>query len=303
MKQTSQTTESATSTEASAETSGPLQIIQQLYGNAFANEQACAEAEPEGIWTLPVLSWIHGLLTGDEDCQQAQEIEQAATEAAQTGDDTALEQVVEGAVADGEVEGSTPATVEEADEHFITQFTTEWNPTGPSSSTNCGPASLAMMMSAKDAMPSGLTEEQQVDHARALMYPDHPSIQTITADGVDVTVLDRDHDLSSIEAAISGIDASGGTGSHDSGWANLDAVLEAEGVVMAYGYLDDDWREKFDSRVGSGDIAHFNAILGKTEGGSYLVCDPMHTGGAVEMSQADLAEFFTDGVPDFVAWR
>ena len=30
---------------------------------------------------------------------------------------------------------------------------------------------------------------------------------------------------------------------------------------------------------------------------------PMHTGGAVEMTATDLAEFFDSGVPDFVSWE
>jgi hypothetical protein len=189
-------------------------------------------------------------------------------------------------------------SAQQGNEHFISQFTTRWNPNGPNGSTNCGPASLAMMMSAKGSMPTGLTAEQRVDHARALMNPGHPGITWLG----NLPVLDRDKDLSTLEQATAGIASQGGGGARESGWSKLDALLESEGVAMGYGFLDAAWREKFPERVGSGDIAHLNAILGKTSSGNYIVNDPMHTGGSVEMSRDDLAEFF-GGEPDFVAWK
>lgn len=195
-----------------------------------------------------------------------------------------------------------PTTEAEADEHFISQFRTNWNPTGPSSSTNCGPASLAMMMSAKGMMPEGLSKEQQVDHARALMYPTDSRIKTVDVNGQDVKLLDQDKELSGTAGAIEAINNLGATGSRESGWEALDARLDAGCPVLAYGYLGSGWKEQFDERVGAGEMAHFNAILGRTAEGLYLVCDPMHTGGANAMDGADLAAFFPGGKPEFVAW-
>ena len=189
-------------------------------------------------------------------------------------------------------------SADQGNDHFISQFATAWNPNGPNGSTNCGPASLAMMMSAKGTMPAGLTAEQRVDHARALMNPGHPGITWLGS----LPILDRDKDLSTLEQATAGIASQGGGGARESGWSKLDTLLENEGVAMGYGFLDAAWREKFPERVGSGDIAHLNAILGKTSSGDYIVNDPMHTGGSVEMSREDLAEFF-GGEPDFVAWK
>ena len=39
--------------------------------------------------------------------------------------------------------GELPSSAAQANAHFVTQFTSAYNPTGPSSSTNCGPASVA----------------------------------------------------------------------------------------------------------------------------------------------------------------
>lgn len=199
--------------------------------------------------------------------------------------------------------GDLPDDASEANAFFVTQFyTPEWNPNGPSGSTNCGPASLAMLMNVMGSMPSGLDAEQQIDHARALMYPNDAGVTTITVDGVEVEILNEDHDLSGLGAIEEGINAAGGVGVQDSGWENLDAMLDQGSPVVLYGYLDDAWRENFPSRVGSGDIAHFNAVVGRTEDGKYIVMDPMHTGGAVEMSAEELAEFFDDGTPRFIGW-
>lgn len=199
--------------------------------------------------------------------------------------------------------GDLPDNAGEANPFFVTQFYTEdWNPTGPMGSTNCGPASLAMIMNVMGAMPAGLTAEQQIDHARALMYPDDASVTTIEVDGVEVTILDEDHELSGLGAIEEGINNAGGVGVQDSGWENLDAMLAQGSPVVLFGYLDGEWREKFPERVGSGDIAHFNSVVGKTEDGKYIVMDPMHTGGAVEMTAEELAEFFDNGVPSFIGW-
>ena len=73
--------------------------------------------------------------------------------------------------------------------------------------------------------------------------------------------------------------------------------------MLANGFLDGRWRDQFPQRVGSGDISHISTVLGKTPQGKYIVADPMHTGGPVEMTREQLAVFFrkNGGVPSFVA--
>ena len=190
---------------------------------------------------------------------------------------------------------------------FILQFTHEkWNPTGPNSSTNCGPASLAMSMAYTGHMPPGLSKEQQVDHARALMHPELAGTGAFTmvkdANGQNVPTLSRDQEKTSGNMESNGISAAGGTPSFGRGWEELDRALE-KGPVLGNGYLGPAWREQFPERVGRGDVGHVNAILGKTQEGKYIVADPMHTGGPVEMTREQLSKFFPDsnGVPTFAA--
>jgi hypothetical protein len=190
---------------------------------------------------------------------------------------------------------------------FILQFTHErWNPTGPNSSTNCGPASLAMSMAYTGHMPPGLSKEQQVDHARALMHPELAGTGAFTlvkdANGRDVPTLSRDQEKTSGNMETNGIAAAGGTPSFGRGWEELDRALE-KGPVLGNGYLGPEWRKQFPERVGRGDIGHVNAILGKTAEGKYIVADPMHTGGPVEMTREQLSKFFpnSNGVPTFAA--
>jgi hypothetical protein len=193
------------------------------------------------------------------------------------------------------------------DEAFILQFTDpKYNPTGPSSSTNCGPASLAMAMNYTGHMPPGLSKEQQVDHARALMHPELLGTDAVTlikdANGKDVPLLNRDKELTGGNMERDGIQAAGGTPSFGQGWEELDRALE-KGPVLGNGYLGPAWREQFPERVGRGDVGHVNCILGKTAEGKYIVADPMHTGGPVEMTREQLSNFFPNsrGVPTFAA--
>jgi hypothetical protein len=68
--------------------------------------------------------------------------------------------------------------------------------------------------------------------------------------------------------------------------------------VVAYGDCYPSWKKQFpktEGRYGGGEIAHFIAILGKTQDGRYIVCDPMFTGGPVEMTRDQLSVFFSKG--------
>ena len=199
--------------------------------------------------------------------------------------------------------GSGPAM--SADEAFICQFTHEkYNPTGPSGSSNCGPASLAIAMAYTGKMPPGLSKEQQVDYARAIMSPGRSGEFSYVndANGNSVPQLNRDHEYTNGNMETNGVSAAGGSPSYGSGWGALDQALE-NGPVIANGYTDANWRAQFPERMGSGDVGHIATVLGKTENGNYIVADPLHTGGPVEMTKEQLSVFFsrTGGEPSFVS--
>jgi hypothetical protein len=192
-----------------------------------------------------------------------------------------------------------------AQEAFITQFTSAYNPTGPRGSTNCGPASLAMSLAYTGHMPRGLSKEQQVDYARALMSPRREASFTYVqaADGTRVPQLDRDHELTGGTMVSDGVRGAGLAPRYLQGWEALDAQLAAGNPVIANGQTNAAWRSQFPQRMGNGDIGHLNAILGKTQDGRYLVADPLHTGGPVAMTRQQLGVFFspTGGQPSFTA--
>ena len=192
-----------------------------------------------------------------------------------------------------------------ADEAFILQFVHErYNPTGPNFSSNCGPASLAMAMAYTGRMPPGLTKEQQVDYARAIMCPTRWEEFTYVKDanGNDIPQLDRDSEYTGGDMTWQGVTAAGGTANEGHGWDELDAALE-NGPVLSYGYTNEAWRGQFPQRMGSGDVLHVNTILGKTEDGLYIVADPLHTGGPVLMTREELSVYYspTGGSPHFTA--
>ncbi|MFP2908804.1 peptidoglycan-binding protein [Pyxidicoccus sp. 3LFB2] len=201
--------------------------------------------------------------------------------------------------------GGKPGPAMSADAAFITQFTSEYNPHGPRGSTNCGPASLAMSLAYTGHMPPGLTKEQQVDHARALMSPRRESEFTYVkaSDGSRVPMLNRDRELTGGTMVADGIKGAGLESRYGQGWEALDKQLAAGNPVIANGYTNAAWRSQFPERMGSGDVGHLNAILGKTADGKYLVADPLHTGGPVEMTRQQLSTFFspTGGQPSFNA--
>ncbi len=188
-------------------------------------------------------------------------------------------------------DGSLPPTAEEANRYHIVQFADPtYNPTGrPGSSVNCGPASLAMALDTQGLLPPGLTPEQKVDYARALMYGTDNS--EIVVQGRTVRLLDDDHATTGNGDVLNGAAAAGLTAQKQTGWSELDAALLAGKPVVAYGDCYQAWKDQFDTtsgvRYGSGEIAHFIAILGKTAGepSRYVVCDPMFTGGPVEMTR------------------
>ncbi len=203
-------------------------------------------------------------------------------------------------------DGSLPMTAEEAARYHIVQFTDPaYNPTGPASSVNCGPASLAMALQTQGLIPPGLTPEQAVDYARGLMYGTHN--QEIVVQGQTVLLLDKDHDTTGSPDVVAGATAAGLTAQEETGWAELNNALGAGKPVVAFGNCYQPWKDQFAGeagRYGGGEIAHFVAILGRTQDGRYIVNDPMFTGGPVEMTRDQLSVFFNkdgDNTPGFVS--
>lgn len=213
-------------------------------------------------------------------------------------------------------DGKAPTTVEQANRSFITQYQNDtYNRESPNSwSNNCGPTSLAMVLKVNGKMPQGLTNEQQIDYARGLMYP-----KLAKTDGKDVTlpsgetvrVLDIDKMLTNVTSATAGMKAGGLEGaSSQKGWAAFDEALDAGKSLVVEGNISTKYKAAFKDEAtatggnyqGGGD-GHFMAVLGKTAEGKYLVADPMFSGGAVEMTRDELANFFAKqgGDPSFVS--
>lgn len=78
-------------------------------------------------------------------------------------------------------------------------------------------------------------------------------------------------------------------------WNEVDTLLETRGAVIAYGHITEAWRARFSGDYGSfdeGAIPHFVLVFSATIEGDYVVCDPMHKGGAELMDQGELQTFF-----------
>jgi len=199
---------------------------------------------------------------------------------------------------------------------FLTQiYDARWNPSGvevDTESNNCGPASLAMLITAREDAPRDLGPEAAIDHARAIMYPGYPEIDaaalpegasTYEEDG-RVFVDDDSHpvylDFVDAEPSLSqGIENLGGVPVSGTSWDELNALLEAHGGVIALGHITQSWRARFSEDYGditAGAIAHFIALFPASTSGQYIVCDPMHRGGPVVMNQSQLQSFFKSPV-------
>jgi len=216
--------------------------------------------------------------------------------------------------------GSAPRTTDEANKVFLNQYHTQYNEyfrDDGSVSNNCGPTSLAMTLKVAGKMPQGLNSEQQIDYARALMYPnrEESAYQHVTdANGNDVRLLDNDKGLTAIDSEdnktgiVAGAAQAGITTTHETGWDKFDTALNDGKTAVVEGNISDAWRNEF-SKSGvagsyaSGGDGHFIAVLGKTAGGDYIVADPMFSGGTVEMSRDELAVFFAkqNSDPSFAA--
>ena len=177
-----------------------------------------------------------------------------------------------------------PNTVSAANPFFKLQFNhPTYNPTGPNSSGNCGPASLAMIFHVLGKQPPGLNIQQSIDNASRLMVRASAS-------------------RSSWAELQRGVTKAGGTPIDISSWAELDQRLSQGQPVVLNGYYGPNWRNQFPGSTGNGAVAHLNAALGKTTDGKYIIGDPMHRGGAVAMTRSQLSAFFTLGGQNGNPW-
>jgi hypothetical protein len=212
----------------------------------------------------------------------------------------------------GKADHGKLSDVDWANQFFITQiYDDRWNPTGrdeDTQSNNCGPASLAMLMASRGALPEGVMGQVATDHARAMMYPAYPEIDAselsegaiLYEDEGLVCVDDVDHGVffTPMEQEPSlpqGIVHGGSSPVYGYTWNEVDTLLETRGAVIAYGHITEAWRSRFSGGYGpldAGAIPHFILVFFASTEGDYIVCDPMHTGGAEVMDQGVLQAFF-----------
>lgn len=198
--------------------------------------------------------------------------------------------------------GNLPTSASEAEPFFKTQYWhSKYNSDGPSRSYNCGPASVAMIMSLVGKEPPGISTETSIDHARYLMKPNDWGVTTRHG----IKVLDEDGEFTNWNNIRTGIGNLGKRAEDGYSWEDIDRFLSEGKPMVAYGYYDWNWRNQFPdyNATGSGSVYHFNTILGKTSTGKYIVADPMYRGGPVEMTRSQISVFFNNkyGVRVFAA--
>jgi len=235
---------------------------------------------------------------------------------AQVGSESSVSSDTSEALNNAKADSGINEDIQWANGFFLTQiYDARWNPSGmevDTESNNCGPASLAMLITARDDAPRDLGPEAAIDHARALMYPGYPEIDaTALPEGAStyeedgrVFVDDDSHpvylDFVDDEPSLSqGIENLGGVPVSGTSWDELNTLLEAHGGVIALGHITESWRARFSEDYGditTGAIAHFIALFPASPPGQYIVCDPMHRGGPVVMNQSQLQSFFKSPV-------
>ena len=168
-----------------------------------------------------------------------------------------------------------PKTVEEANKFFKTQFLSQWNVDGPSSSKDCGPASLEMALEAVGLRPAS-HRQKSIDEARQAMGVP-PGTETNT------------------DQVVTGAKRFGAEVTRGSGWEALDQTLASGKAVVAAGDITAQYVAGFGGQANYGHSripGHFIAIVGRTEDGRYIVADPMSRNGAVAFTRKQLSEFF-----------
>jgi Ca2+-binding RTX toxin-like protein len=183
---------------------------------------------------------------------------------------------VAGSISAAPLSYGLPTSASSADSFFKLQYKDpKYNPDGPSSSLNCAPTSLAIILKTLGLEPPGLTVQQSIIRASSLMGQSNPGWSN----------------WGQIEA---GIRNAGGIPENVGSWADLDRSLAAGKPVSCNGWYGQSWRNQFPSPslTGAGTTLHQIAVIGRTNNGLYVVADPMYKGGVVEMTQAQLSVFF-----------
>jgi len=219
--------------------------------------------------------------------------------------------------------------VEWANQHFMTQVMDPvWNPGGvveDAASNNCGPASLAMLLSSRGEVSSSVEPEVLIDHARALMHPGYPNLDirnlpegAVLVESEGLVLVDDDahpvyFDWVADDASVpEGIMNGGGEPVTGYSSAEMNALLDAHGAVIAHGHVTPEWVARFSGEyadVQSGSVPHFILIHRAVIVGEYIVCDPLHRGGAERMTSSGLQAFFTSPINAFetshrlIAWK
>ena len=209
--------------------------------------------------------------------------------------------------------------IEWASTFYLTQiYDDRWNPAGSSSdmeSNNCGPASLAMVMGQRNLRPSELSSSEAIDHARALMYAAYPHIDAdiLSLDAVHYVIdnyvcindnqqsvyFDRDDTAPSIAQAIQN---TGQAPVFGYSWSDIRNMLAQSESLIAHGHITDDWRNRFPGEYGQyaqGGVPHFIAVFATSSPDRFLICDPMHLGGPVIMTQNEFQTFFKSPINVF----
>jgi Peptidase_C39 like family len=172
-----------------------------------------------------------------------------------------------------------PTTTGQANNYFKTQYYSNWNPDGPSSSLNCGPASVAMLLKLFGKELANSSVQTSINRARQLMNaPGNTETSNVQM-------------MNGLNNAGLRTNAYRYNGNFD----QIDRDLADGKAVIIMGYYGSSWRNQFPnySLTGNGNINHINTILGKTANGNYLVGDPMYRGGVVEMNRNQVAVFFS----------
>ncbi len=201
---------------------------------------------------------------------------------------------------DGGSRGELPLNKTEGNAIHITQIVdATYNPGGPSTSNNCGPASLAMCLRGLGYFgyrsAAALTPEEQVDHSRAVLYPAQTyNLTSIVREGITYQLLNNDGAKTDIETNLpNAMSIIGGSTMTVNSQALLDKALGNGLPVILGGNLTTTWKAQFvPSGHWGGSGYHYIAVTGRTSSGTYVVNDPLYRYGAVLMSYSQLLTFY-----------
>jgi len=169
----------------------------------------------------------------------------------------------------GSTLGRLPTSASEAKSYFRYQLNPNATSTG-----NCGPASLAMVIAALGLEPPNLTVQGSINNASDLMNRPRNAVR------------------SSSDQIVVGITNAGGEAEVMNSLSDIDSALNSGKPVVTYGNITSKWLAQFNPSIANRDIEHIIAILGKTSGGLYIVADPFYPHGVVEMRKEQLSVFF-----------